>query len=272
MVVDAAHGAMYQVAPAVLRALGASVIEMGCEPSGYNINQQCGATDLAALQARVLAVNAAIGIAFDGDGDRVQLVDHAGVVVDGDEIVCLLALAQAESLQSTGVVGTLMSNLGLEQTLSQHSIPFVRSQVGDRYVLEALLERGWTLGGEGSGHIIDLDKATTGDGLLTAISVLAILVQSGQSLSDLRQQMVKRPQVLKNVRYANQSGESIVNAPAVCAAVEQATMQMGDRGRVLLRLSGTEPLVRVMAEGNDLDEVNAVVDQLVDVIERVCQL
>jgi phosphoglucosamine mutase len=268
LVIDAANGAGYQVAPTIFKELGANVIVTGCEPDGFNINRECGAMHTEALQHLVVEHKADLGIALDGDGDRLLLVDERGNLVDGDEILAILAHEQSTGLRCrAGVVGTLMSNLGLEQSLQNTSIDFVRSKVGDRYVLEALVENGWTLGGEASGHIIDLDYTTTGDGIVTALQVLRVMKMQKESLSQLKTVMTKRPQILENIRY--EGDIDVINHPKVQTVVAQLTEKFDGRGRILLRLSGTEPLVRVMVEGNDASEVKTVVSALVAVVKHV---
>ncbi|MGL5121187.1 MAG: phosphoglucosamine mutase [Plesiomonas shigelloides] len=254
IVVDCANGATYHIAPNVLRELGAEVITIGCEPDGMNINEKCGATDTKALQARVLAEKADVGMALDGDGDRLMMVDHVGNVVDGDQILYIMA---REALRSGklkgGAVGTLMSNMGLEIALKQLGIPFSRAKVGDRYVLEMMLEKGWRLGAENSGHVIALDMTTTGDGIVAGLQVLAAMVGNRMSLKDLTSGMTLFPQVLENVRFSGNGNP--LDAEAVKAAVIAVEEKMQGRGRVLLRKSGTEPLIRVMVEGEDLEQV-----------------
>ncbi|MGL5399473.1 MAG: phosphoglucosamine mutase [Plesiomonas shigelloides] len=254
IVVDCANGATYHIAPNVLRELGAEVITIGCEPDGMNINEKCGATDTKALQARVLAEKADVGMALDGDGDRLMMVDHLGNVVDGDQILYIMA---REALRSGnlkgGAVGTLMSNMGLEIALKQLGIPFSRAKVGDRYVLEMMLEKGWRLGAENSGHVIALDMTTTGDGIVAGLQVLAAMVGHRMSLKDLTSGMTLFPQVLENVRFSGNGNP--LDAEAVKAAVIAVEEKMQGRGRVLLRKSGTEPLIRVMVEGEDLEQV-----------------
>ena len=254
IVVDCANGATYHIAPTVLRELGAEVITIGCEPDGMNINEKCGATDTKALQARVLAEKADVGMALDGDGDRLMMVDHLGNVVDGDQILYIMA---REALRSGnlkgGAVGTLMSNMGLEIALKQLGIPFSRAKVGDRYVLEMMLEKGWRLGAENSGHVIALDMTTTGDGIVAGLQVLAAMVGNRMSLKDLTSGMTLFPQVLENVRFSGNGNP--LDAEAVKAAVIAVEEKMQGRGRVLLRKSGTEPLIRVMVEGEDLEQV-----------------
>lgn len=254
IVVDCANGATYHIAPNVLRELGAEVITIGCEPDGMNINEKCGATDTKALQARVLAEKADVGMALDGDGDRLMMVDHQGNVVDGDQILYIMA---REALRSGnlkgGAVGTLMSNMGLEIALKQLGIPFSRAKVGDRYVLEMMLEKGWRLGAENSGHVIALDMTTTGDGIVAGLQVLAAMVGNRMSLKDLTSGMTLFPQVLENVRFSGNGNP--LDAEAVKAAVIAVEEKMQGRGRVLLRKSGTEPLIRVMVEGENLEQV-----------------
>lgn len=269
IVIDCAHGATYKVAPSVFRELGAQVSVLAAQPDGLNINAECGSTHIAALQAEVVVQKADLGIAFDGDGDRVLMVDHTGAVVDGDELLFLIAkdLLGLGRLKG-GVVGTLMSNLGLELALQDLEIPFVRAKVGDRYVMAELLERGWLLGGENSGHIVCCEHTTTGDAIISALQVLMALRRCGQTLAEARQGMRKCPQVLVNVRYSG-SQDPVVH-PAVREACECVTELMAGRGRVLLRKSGTEPLVRVMVEGDDESQVRTHAEQLAKVVEKVC--
>lgn len=263
IVVDCAHGATYHVGPAVFRELGAEVIAVSCEPNGKNINADCGSTHPQTLQAAVLINKADLGIAFDGDGDRIVMVDHTGSVVDGDEIIVMIARArQQEGIDIGGVVGTLMSNLGMEVAIRDMGLEFVRAKVGDRYVMSALAKRGWILGGEGSGHIVCLDKTTTGDAIIAALQVLAAVVQSEQSLNELRQGMTKFPQQLINVKVA-QKVDPMSNE-IVVAAVKEAEKLLGARGRVLLRASGTEPVIRVMVEGEQQQQITRVCQELAD--------
>ncbi|MFB2773874.1 phosphoglucosamine mutase [Shewanella xiamenensis] len=253
IVVDSAHGAAYHIAPNVYRELGAEVISINDKPNGVNINDHCGATHLDSLQSAVMIHEADLGIALDGDADRVMFVDHNGHVVDGDEILFILAQAayQKDEMQG-GVVGTLMSNLGLELALKQMDIPFVRAKVGDRYVVEQLKQTGWKLGGEGSGHILSLQHASTGDGIVASLQVLKAILESGQRLADLKVGMTKLPQVLINVRLNSGCPDSILAKDSVKQAVLTAEEVLGDKGRVLLRKSGTEPLIRVMVESTDI--------------------
>ena len=269
IVVDCANGATYHIAPNVLRELGANVIAIGCEPNGVNINAEVGATDVRALQARVLAEKADLGIAFDGDGDRVIMVDHEGNKVDGDQIMYIIAREGLRQGQLRGgAVGTLMSNMGLELALKQLGIPFARAKVGDRYVLEKMQEKGWRIGAENSGHVILLDKTTTGDGIVAGLQVLAAMARNHMSLHDLCSGMKMFPQILVNVRYTAGSGDPLEHesVKAVTAEVEAA---LGNRGRVLLRKSGTEPLIRVMVEGEDEAQVTEFAHRIADAVKAV---
>ena len=268
IVVDCAHGASYHVAPNVFDELGAEVISIGTEPDGFNINDHCGALYPETLQKRVLAEGADLGVALDGDGDRVLMVDHEGELVDGDELLFIIAEArQAEGLLRGAVVGTVMSNLGLEEALRRRGIALERAKVGDRYVLELMRAGGWTLGGETSGHIICLDRLTTGDGIIAALQVLAALRRSGKPLRELKQGLAKHPQVLVNVRLPE--GIDVSMHPAVEKAVSAVESELNGQGRVLLRASGTEPLLRVMVEGHDGHQVEALAAQLADEVSRV---
>ncbi len=268
IVLDCAHGATYDVAPGVFAELGADISTIGTDPDGFNINADCGSTHPQQLQAAVLAAGADLGIAFDGDGDRVLLVDETGAVLDGDELLFIIARHRAAqgSLQG-GVVGTLMSNLGLEQALVRLGVPFSRARVGDRYVLEALRAQGWWLGGESSGHIVCLDLNTTGDGIVSALQVLLALQASGQPLSVLRQGMTKLPQTMINVAAPRPA--QLVGQPVVSQALAAAEADLAGKGRVLLRPSGTEPLVRVMVEGEDAAQVAAVARALADQVAEL---
>ena len=261
VVVDCAHGAGYKVAPRTLAELGAEIIPIGCSPNGRNINDGCGSTHPDLLTLMVKGVGADIGIAFDGDGDRVLMVDHLGKLVDGDQILYVLAADRGRrGLLEGPVVGTLMSNLGLELALGELGAGFCRARVGDRYVLELLRETGGQLGGEASGHILCLDKTTTGDGLVTALQVLAVMKDSGRNLADLVGGMVRFPQVLVNVRMARRV--DVDSSLPVRSAVEAVERHLGRRGRVVLRPSGTEPVVRVMVEGEDEGEVRHLAEQI----------
>ncbi len=254
IVVDCANGATYHIAPSVFRELGADVITMGCSPDGLNINDKVGSTAPKALVERVLQEKADLGIAFDGDGDRLIMVDHTGYEVDGDELLYIIARdLQQQGTLVGGVVGTLMTNLGLEVALSKLDIPLLRAKVGDRYVMELLQEKGWRLGGENSGHIICLDQTTTGDGIVAALQVLKATSRAGKTLFELRQDINKFPQVLINVRFSGEQDPLL--SEAVQQTVRDVETSLGKTGRVLLRKSGTEPLIRVMVEG----EVEALV-------------
>jgi phosphoglucosamine mutase len=266
IVVDCAHGATYHIGPSVLEELGAEVIAVGCEPNGLNINKEVGSTSPAALQRTVLEHSADLGIALDGDGDRLIMVDHKGEIVDGDELLYIIARSRlSEGGLSGAVVGTLMSNLGLEVALRRDGIDFKRAKVGDRYVMELLINGGWSLGGESSGHIICLDRTSTGDGIVAALQVLCAINHTGQSLYELKSGMSKFPQCMLNVRV---SGKVDLDGSAVIQqAVRDTEAELGDRGRVLLRPSGTEPLVRVMVEGEDAAQVTALTESLAEVVK-----
>ncbi|VVO14518.1 Phosphoglucosamine mutase [Pseudomonas fluorescens] len=268
VVIDCAHGATYKVAPSVFRELGADVVVLSAQPNGLNINDNCGSTHMGQLQAAVLAEHADLGIAFDGDGDRVLMVDHTGAIVDGDELIFIIArdLHERGKLQG-GVVGTLMSNLGLELALADLSIPFIRANVGDRYVIAELLERNWLVGGENSGHVVCFNHTTTGDAIIAALQVLMALKTRNEGLALARQALRKCPQVLINVRFGG--GESPLEHPAVKEASARVTQAMAGRGRVLLRKSGTEPLVRVMVEGEDETLVRGYAEELAKLVTEV---
>jgi phosphoglucosamine mutase len=270
LVVDCAHGATYKVAPNVFRELGAQVTVLSAAPNGLNINDNCGSTHMGALQAAVLEHGADLGIGFDGDGDRVLMVDHTGAIVDGDELLYIIArdLHERGQLQG-GVVGTLMSNLGLELALADLNIPFVRANVGDRYVIAELLERNWQVGGENSGHVVCFQHTTTGDAIIAALQVLLSMKRTGQSLAQSREGLKKCPQILVNVRFDG-GGVDPVKHPAVIEACDRVTAAMAGRGRVLLRKSGTEPLVRVMVEGEDESLVAGYADELAKLVAEVC--
>ncbi|MCW8345265.1 phosphoglucosamine mutase [Vibrio sp. ZSDZ65] len=269
IVIDCAHGATYKIAPAVFSELGADLIVMGAEPDGTNINDKVGATDVAALQARVLEEQAVLGLAFDGDGDRIIMVDHLGNKVDGDQIAYIIARdALRRGELKGGVVGTLMTNLGMENGLKQLGIPFVRAAVGDRYVMEQLLEKGWRIGAENSGHVILLDKVTTGDAIVAGLQVLASVVGSKMTLNELASGMTLYPQVLINVRFSGDANP--LEANAVKQAVLKVESELGDKGRVLLRKSGTEPLLRVMVEGEDDALVNQSAQYIADAVKASC--
>jgi phosphoglucosamine mutase len=271
IVVDCANGAAYKVAPAVLWELGATVIPVGVGPDGFNINKGCGSTVPGFLCAQVVEHGAHLGIALDGDADRVIIADENGEVVDGDQILALIAGSwhQAGTLRGDGIVATVMSNLGLERHLAGLGLNLHRTKVGDRYVAEHMRAAGINVGGEQSGHLILSDFATTGDGLLAALQVLAVLVQQGRPASEVLQVFQRLPQRLKNVRFA---GPSPLRDACVQAAIRDAEARLSGTGRVLIRESGTEPLVRVMAEGEDSSVVAEVVDQLCEMIAEVARV
>ena len=267
LVVDCANGATYHVAPDVFRELGAKVLPLANDPDGLNINVNCGSTYPHQLQEAVLVHGADLGIAFDGDGDRVLMVDQQGELVDGDELLYIIAAARHRDEGLPGVVGTLMTNLGMEHALKQAGIGFERAAVGDRYVMEKLQQCGWSLGGEGSGHLICLNCTTTGDGIISALQVLRAMVEQGKDLHELKSGMTKYPQILINVRLPQRI--DVMGLEAVQLAVREAESDLGDAGRVLLRPSGTEPLIRVMVEGEDARQVSRVAEQLADVVRTV---
>jgi len=265
LVLDCAHGATYQVAPQVFSELGAEVILMGVDPDGYNINDGVGSTSPAALQAKVLSEQADAGIAFDGDGDRVQCVAADGTVIDGDELLFVIANDLVRQNRAPkGVVGTLMSNLGLEQALQEKGVDLVRAQVGDRYVLEEMAERGWQLGGEASGHIICGDLTTTGDGIIAALQVMAAVVRSGESLLNLKSGLYKYPQTLLNVTVS--SDFRLNECTAALEESRRVEAELAGRGRLVLRPSGTEPLIRVMIEGTDGSENQLLAERIAEAI------
>ena len=267
IVVDCAHGATYHIAPHVFSEVGAEVIVIGAEPNGININDECGATQPNKLVAAVLANKADIGIALDGDGDRLVMVDHKGEIVDGDELIYIIAKARLDAgLMSGPVVGTLMTNLGMEHGLKRLGINLLRANVGDRYVLEMMSEHKGILGGENSGHIICLDKTTTGDGIIAALQVMAEMHDSGKSLHELKSGMQKYPQILINIKTPKKVD---INTDAgIQKAVRAIEEKLGDAGRVLLRASGTEPLIRVMVEGEQADLVKKYAQQLAEDVKK----
>lgn len=270
LVLDCAHGATYQVAPKVFAELGAEVIAIGDRPDGFNINREVGSTHPQTLQQAVLAHGADIGIAFDGDGDRVQLVDRHGVLADGDDILYVLARSwHAQGMLKGPVVGTLMSNYGLQLALAELGVPLIRANVGDRYVLQKLKEHGGVLGGETSGHVLCLDRATTGDGIVVALAVLEALARSGLDLAAARQGLQKMPQVMLNVRAAG-AREALASSEVKQALAEVEQILHG-RGRVVLRASGTEPLVRVTIEGADAVEVQQLAERLAGIVKSAAE-
>jgi phosphoglucosamine mutase len=264
-VIDCANGAAYKVAPRILADLEADIVPIGCSPNGRNINDGCGSTSPELLQLTVPGVHAHVGVAVDGDGDRVVMVDHLGRLVDGDQLLFVIAAAAKSAGRLRGpVVGTVMSNLGLELALRRLGIDFIRAPVGDRHVLARLKECGGMLGGEASGHILTLDHTTTGDGLITALQVLSIMKQTGCSLAELAAGMDKLPQVLLNVEVARRFDPTAV--PAIAAAVRRIEKQLQGEGRVVLRASGTEPVIRVMVEGRDAADVHACANELAEAV------
>jgi phosphoglucosamine mutase len=270
LVLDCAHGATYQVAPKVFAELGAEVIAIGDRPDGFNINREVGSTHPQTLQQAVLAHGADIGIAFDGDGDRVQLVDRHGVLADGDDILYVLARSwHAQGMLKGPVVGTLMSNYGLQLALAELGVPLIRANVGDRYVLQKLKEHGGVLGGETSGHVLCLDRATTGDGIVVALAVLEALARSGVDLAVARQGLQKMPQVMLNVRAAG-AREALASSE-VKQALAEVEQTLHGRGRVVLRASGTEPLVRVTIEGADAVEVQQLAERLAGIVKSAAE-
>lgn len=267
IVVDCAHGATYKIAPAVFEELGATVHVIGAEPNGLNINEKVGATSPKLLAAAVNERQAHVGIALDGDGDRLIMVDHKGEVVDGDEILFIMARdAKRRGVLGGGVVGTVMSNLGLEVALKELDIGFARAKVGDRYVMEVMQEKGWSMGGESSGHLICLDKTTTGDGIISALQVLSALAQNNVSLHDSKRGMYKFPQTLINVPL--RAGSKPMASEAVTSAVAEVEAELGNAGRVLLRPSGTEPLIRVMVEGRDASQVKRCAERIAETVRN----
>jgi phosphoglucosamine mutase len=267
LVIDCAHGACYRTAPRVFQELGAEVIAIGNQPDGININDHCGATHAETMRGEVIKNQADFGIALDGDGDRLIMADRDGTLFDGDQLLYAIVKDQVRDVPSaSGVVGTLMTNLAVEQALGALGVPFVRSRVGDRYVLEMLREKGWLWGGENSGHIICLDKHTTGDGIISALQVLAALRRSGATLSLHTRELTMFPQVLVNVRTTGKL--DYAGSAPIQEAVRAAETELGEFGRVLLRASGTEPLIRVMVEGRERGQVQRLADSIA---ERVRQ-
>jgi len=269
IVVDCAHGAAYHVAPDVFHELGAEVVPIGAQPNGLNINDNCGATAPEALRAAVLAHRADLGLALDGDADRIQMVDAEGTLYDGDQLLYAIVRSRARQSQVKGVVGTLMTNLALEHALQRLDIPFARAAVGDRYVVEMLNERGWLYGGENSGHILALDRHTTGDGIVAALQVLAALREAGGGLGALLGDLRLYPQKLINVPVAK--GFAWKQNPEIVEAAARVEARIAGRGRILLRPSGTEPLLRVMVEGENPDEVAAAAEELADTVRAAAE-
>lgn len=270
IVVDCANGATYHIAPNVFRELGARVITIGTEPDGLNINHDCGSTHPQKLMARVLEEKADLGIAFDGDGDRVIMVDHKGELVDGDELLFIIARYKlGKGAKDQGIIGTVMSNLGLELALKELKIPFRRTVVGDRFVMAELLTRQWLFGGESSGHIICLDSTSTGDGIVSALQVLAAMQVFDMSLHEIKHGMVKFPQTMINVRISSKDG--LDGNKAIKSAIARAEKELGTTGRVLLRPSGTEPVVRVMVEGENGEQVSRLAAEIAEVVTTEMQ-
>lgn len=267
IVVDAANGATYHIATNVFKELGAEVISIGCEPNGYNINLNCGSTKPETLQKKVLEEKADLGIALDGDGDRLVMVDHNGEILDGDELLYMIVKFRQETQDfQGGVVGTLMTNLGLEKAFQEKNIPFERAQVGDRYVLEILLKNKWRLGGEQSGHIICLDHATTGDGIISALQVLSAVKYYEKPLAELKKGFSKFPQKLVNIRF-NKDKDPLQHVQ-IQKSIEEAKETLGHRGRILVRKSGTEPLIRIMVEADDESLMHQLTDKLFGIISE----
>mgnify|MGYP001440524716 CR=1 FL=1 len=270
VVLDCANGAAYRVAPEVLWELGAEVIKIGVEPDGFNINRECGSTSVDAMCAKVKESRADLGIALDGDADRVMLADERGHIIDGDQVLALIARSwsKAGTLKGGGVVATVMSNLSLERYLNAMGLKLARTAVGDRYVVEHMRENGFNVGGEQSGHLVLSDFSTTGDGLIAALQVLAVIAESKQRASDATHLFEPLPQILKNVRY--RAGAKPLEAQEVATAIQDGEARLANKGRLLIRKSGTEPLIRVMAEGDDEKLVHTVVGDIVKVLEKTC--
>ena len=266
IVIDCANGATYHIAPKVFEELGAEVILHGASPNGLNINDECGATSPDTLQKLVKASRADVGIAFDGDGDRLIMVDHHGSVLDGDDILYIIAQSRLRKLNGA-VVGTVMSNLGLEHAIKKLELDFFRAAVGDRYVMELLLKNNLILGGETSGHIINLELTTTGDGIITALQVLETIILTGKNLSDLTEEINKYPQIIRNIKFDTQI--DITRNDEINLAIKDTENILGNTGRVVLRPSGTESLIRIMVEGENENQIETLVDELVDKVNKV---
>jgi phosphoglucosamine mutase len=270
IVLDCANGAAYRVAPEVLWELGAEVVKIGVDPDGFNINRECGSMSVAAMCGKVKESRADLGIALDGDADRVVLADEKGHLIDGDQILALIARSwsKAGTLEGGGVVATVMSNLSLERYLNAMGLKLARTAVGDRYVVEHMREHGFNVGGEQSGHLVLSDFSTTGDGLIAALQVLAVLAESGQKASEATHLFEPLPQILRNVRY--RAGAKPLESQEVASAIQDGEARLANKGRLLIRKSGTEPLIRVMAEGDDEKLVKTVVGDIVKVLEKTC--
>lgn len=267
LVIDAGHGATYQVGPAVFRELGAEVVAIGTSPDGTNINDNAGSTNPEGMAAKVKEIGADLGIAFDGDGDRVIMTDNKGRIIDGDQLLFIIAMDRhSRGILNGGVVGTLMTNLGMEKALEAEGISFARAKVGDRYVNELLVAKNWRLGGESSGHIICRDTSTTGDGIVSALKVLKAMQTAGKSLSEMAGAVTLYPQVMINVQVQNKLDTDTI--PGIVEAVREAEEEMAGKGRVLLRPSGTEPFVRVMVEGEDRAKIQAQAEKLAKVVAQ----
>ena len=268
LILDCANGATYQIAPSVFKELGAVIETIGTTPDGLNINREIGSTHPDKLRQTVIDSGADAGIAFDGDGDRLVMVDNTGTVMDGDDVLYIIAMHNSADLRG-GVVGTLMSNLALEQALQEKNLDFFRARVGDRYIMEMLQEKNLCLGGETSGHIINLDKSSTGDGIISALQVLEVMVTTAHSLSDLHSGLKKYPQRMINIRITD--NVDLLQLDGIPDMIKEAEDELGDHGRILIRTSGTEPLIRVMVEGEDETSVERLVNQLSSEIESVIQ-
>ena len=270
IVLDCANGAAYRVAPEVLWELGAEVIKIGVDPDGFNINRECGSTSTNAMCAKVKESRADLGIALDGDADRVMLADERGQIIDGDQVLALIARSwsKAGTLKGKGVVATVMSNLSLERYLNAMGLQLARTAVGDRYVVEHMRQHGFNVGGEQSGHLVMSDFSTTGDGLIAALQVLAVIAESKQEASEATHLFEPLPQILKNVRF--RAGAKPLESQEVATAIQDGEARLANKGRLLIRKSGTEPLIRVMAEGDDEKLVNTVVGDIVKVLEKTC--
>ncbi|MDX2165199.1 MAG: phosphoglucosamine mutase [Gammaproteobacteria bacterium] len=268
IVVDCANGATYHIAPHVFRELEADVVELGVEPDGFNINQNCGSMDPKVLQKKVVEEKADVGIALDGDGDRVIMVDNKGDILDGDDLLYIIAkYCLSRNMTLGGIAGTVMSNMGLELALKDLGLSFSRANVGDRYVISELQKQGWLLGGEPSGHIVWLGATTTGDGIITALQILAAMVTAQKSLHELKEKLHKFPQIIRNVEIS--PGHDPLKSEEVRTAIKKAESELGKTGRVLLRLSGTEPVLRIMVEGSDSKQVHGLAESLAKIVAHV---